>query len=80
MCNGAQQKRLAIGVRVRSDWVVIDRIYVEGNGVGDIISSGAIRDRELNGDLTVEVSRWSEGPTVSGVAGQLALGGVEQGE
>ena len=48
--------------------------------MGDIISSGAIRDRELNGDLTVEVSRWCEGPTVSGVAGQLALGGVEQGE
>ena len=48
--------------------------------MGDIISSGAIRDRELNGDLTVEVSRWSEGPTISGVAGQLALGGVEQGE
>ena len=48
--------------------------------MGDIVCGVAIRDGELNGDLTVEVSRWREGPTVSGVAGQLALGGVEQGE
>ena len=53
----------------RSGWVVIDRIHVEGNGVGDIVCGVAVGDGELNGDLTVEVNRWREGPTVGGVAG-----------